>query len=259
MGAAAKSKMAYVDSQYLKVPRATPECPPSISDAVSTFTSTADYHPEPQLYMRNGLENVAPVRTPGTWSAEAKLTAQTGPTEIQCESHLNVADMPDLRDEWQALGGSPEHFLRKAACRGDVDLCRRALRSVDSIDDADTKGRSPLHHAAENGHTEVVRLLVVAGADVEAKDQLGRTALMYCAWYGHLLSLRYLCRSGRGNVEARCNVGMSALHFAAKYNCESCVVSLVQEFGANVNSVDDAGSTPKQYAEVEALSVARLL
>ena len=36
-------------------------------------------------------------------------------------------------------------------------------------------------------YCQVVRLLVVAGADVEAKDQLGRTALMYCAWYGHLL------------------------------------------------------------------------
>merc|ERR1712166_859355 len=91
--------MAYIDSQYLKVPRATPECPPSLSDSVSSFTGSTEYHPEARLYLRNGLEKVAPVLSPGKWSASSELVAQQAPTEVDCESHLNVHDMPDLRDE----------------------------------------------------------------------------------------------------------------------------------------------------------------
>ena len=74
--------MAYIDTQYLKVPRATPECPPSLSDSVSSFTGSTEYHPEARLYLRNGLENVAPVLSPGKWSATNKLVAQQAPTEV---------------------------------------------------------------------------------------------------------------------------------------------------------------------------------
>lgn len=66
-----------------------------------------------------------------------------------------MADLPDLRSQWEKAGGTPEQFLRKAAWRGDVPLCRRALRSVSSVDDADEHGRTALHCATESGHTEV--------------------------------------------------------------------------------------------------------
>ena len=36
-------------------------------------------------------------------------------------------------------------------------------------------GDTPLHRAAGAGHTEVVRLLVAAGANVAAKNAMGRT------------------------------------------------------------------------------------
>ena len=91
-------------------------------------------------------------------------------------------------------------------------------------------------------------MLCVAGADVEARDELGRTPIMCAAWVGHLnvsistyigkvtecwciKAVRYLARLARSNVEARSRVGMTALHFAARYNNESCVLALLQEFG----------------------------
>jgi len=39
--------------------------------------------------------------------------------------------------------------------------------------------------AAFDGHADVVQTLLNAGADVNAKDKTGRTALMYAASEGH--------------------------------------------------------------------------
>lgn len=42
----------------------------------------------------------------------------------------------------------------------------------------DDLGLTPLHIAARNGHAEVVRLLLAAGASVDAADKYGRTPLL---------------------------------------------------------------------------------
>ena len=74
--------------------------------------------------------------------------------------------MPELRNEWTKNGGTPEHCLRMAAARGEMQLLRKAIR-VALLDDADERGRSAMHAAAESGHVEVCRTLVIAGADKE--------------------------------------------------------------------------------------------
>jgi len=53
-----------------------------------------------------------------------------------------------------------------SAARGEMGLLRKAIR-VAVLDDSDDRGRSALHAAAESGHVEVARALVIAGADRE--------------------------------------------------------------------------------------------
>ena len=43
----------------------------------------------------------------------------------------------------------------------------------------------PLMWAASKGHTEVARLLIEAGAEVNAKDRIDATALTWAAFNGH--------------------------------------------------------------------------
>ena len=45
------------------------------------------------------------------------------------------------------------------------------------MDSRDLQGRSPLSHAARNGHSTVTRLLLKAGADPEALDRWGYSPL----------------------------------------------------------------------------------
>jgi ankyrin repeat protein len=49
----------------------------------------------------------------------------------------------------------------------------------------DMVGKTALHHAAENGHDEIVKILIDRGADVNTKDAAGRTPLDLAEFGGH--------------------------------------------------------------------------
>ena len=80
----------------------------------------------------------------------------------------------------------------------------------------------PLHWSARNGHLEVVRALIKAGADVNAKDNDGWTPLHYSAWNGHLEVARALIEAG-ADVNAKENGGSTPLHAAAEKGHKSVI------------------------------------
>lgn len=57
-------------------------------------------------------------------------------------------------------------------------------------------GDQPIHHAARNGDTEIVRLLIEHGADVNAKNTRGHTVLYCAGGHGHLEALQLLLLHG---------------------------------------------------------------
>jgi len=59
-------------------------------------------------------------------------------------------------------------------------------------------GRSdhPIHHAARNGDTAIVRALIEHGADVHARGHDGNTTLYCAAGHGHLDTTRALLDAG---------------------------------------------------------------
>ncbi|XP_046983215.1 protein VAPYRIN-like [Schistocerca americana] len=67
--------------------------------------------------------------------------------------------------------------LHWAACRGDVEAARLLVGAGAAVDARDDDGWTPLHYAALNGHAEVAAALLDAGADRRATTDGGRTAL----------------------------------------------------------------------------------
>ena len=97
---------------------------------------------------------------------------------------LNAA--PGLEDELAALAevaeDTPEGQLVLAARNGDEVRVGELLAEGAPPNAQESKnGHRPLHQAAEAGHTPIVALLLDAGADLEAQDGQGRTALMRAA------------------------------------------------------------------------------
>ena len=68
--------------------------------------------------------------------------------------------------------------LHGAAYNGCVG-CATALLDEGGafVDVANSRGFTPLHYAAQQGHAEVARILLAAGADPGARNNAGQTPL----------------------------------------------------------------------------------
>ena len=53
-----------------------------------------------------------------------------------------------------------------------------------------------LFSVTRNGNAEEVKKLIEAGADIEARENSGATALNLAAWNGHVAVVEYLLRAG---------------------------------------------------------------
>ena len=99
----------------------------------------------------------------------------------------------------QGLNGDGQSLLWQAAYGGNISRVRSLLSSgVQTLllDLPDISGYSPLHAASQEGHAEVARALLSAGARVDMQDNLGCTPLHRAAGAGHLGVLRALLSGG---------------------------------------------------------------
>ena len=75
--------------------------------------------------------------------------------------------------------------LIEAASKGDIDTVRTLLAKGADVNAEDNDGNTALMASAKNGHTNIVQVLLKQGADVNAKTKSGETALMIAKKMGH--------------------------------------------------------------------------
>ncbi|HJR57883.1 MAG TPA: ankyrin repeat domain-containing protein [Vicinamibacterales bacterium] len=108
----------------------------------------------------------------------------------------------------------PDSSLTNAIRQNDADAVRRALSRGRAELIADDTGTTLLMYAALVGSPEIIRLLVDHGAQVNASNRFGTTALM-CA-VSRTENVRALLERG-ADVKARTNNGGTALVAATRY------------------------------------------
>ena len=95
--------------------------------------------------------------------------------------------------------------------------------------------------AWRGGHSEVVNALIAAGAQVNAENVDGDTALTLSSFYGHIQVVKALITAG-ANVNAMNKAGDAALARALPFG-HSLVVTALLNAGADPNSTNQDGET----------------
>ena len=178
------------------------------------------------------------------------------------------------------MDSSTHEPLVSACIRGDLATVKRQL-----VDGADIEGiwRSctGLMWAAAEGHGDIVNLLLTVGADVNTRNEVNYTALLYaaetdqrdivltlldhgahtdvsiCNRYGETILL-LMARQGHGDIVTRLvqqgddihhtnRIGDTALYLAVS-NGHAPTVSCLLNLGAQVNTANVGGWTPLMMA-----------
>ncbi|XP_066436523.1 histone-lysine N-methyltransferase EHMT1 isoform X2 [Eleutherodactylus coqui] len=119
--------------------------------------------------------------------------------------------------------------------------------------------RTPLHAAAEMGHTDICHLLVQAGANLDNCSEDQRTPLMDTSENNHLETVKYLVKAG-ALLDPKDAEGSTCLHLAAKKGHYDVVKHLLTSDQMDVNCQDDGGWTPMIWAtEYKHVELVKLL
>ena len=151
--------------------------------------------------------------------------------------------------------------LHMAAAENKLDEVINLLASDAPIDVRDYNGRTPLQYGANAGHVEIARFLLSQGADVDARDDLGGTALHSCSARPSAAGMIELLLAEGATIDACCDRagGATPLHLAAQLGLLENV-SLLVEHGARIDEHDDCGFKPIDYArQSDQVEVVKLL
>ncbi|MEE2898421.1 MAG: ankyrin repeat domain-containing protein [Gemmatimonadota bacterium] len=145
------------------------------------------------------------------------------------------------------LSGTP---LVDAARRGEVELVRSMLDDGADVNAAQGDGLTALHASAERGHVEIAKLLIAAGADLDAETRIGHyTPLHLAGRGGHGHVVLALAEAGADVSRATSNTGVTPLHLAASAVGGERAVATLLDHGAAVNAREaSAGQTPLMFA-----------
>ena len=187
-----------------------------------------------------------------------------------------LKDNPDLVFSKDTNGWTPLHM---AAYEGHKDVAELLLANKAEVNAKDNSGVTPLHLAAGNrpqgrggipagqqsrgqrqgqhrqdafalggvgGHKSVAELLLANKAEVNAKDDNGKTPLHWAASAGSK-DVAELLLANKAEVNAKENHGRTPLHLAAAEGHKD-MAELLLANKAEVNAKDNHGDTPLHLA-----------
>jgi ankyrin repeat protein len=155
-----------------------------------------------------------------------------------------------------------------ASCASElVSLVELLLRLGADPTSVDDEGRTALHYAAGQGHSNIIKLLLARNSTLAAEKDEGseQTALHIAAKKGHARAVRVLLNQSIMPLDQKARYGITPLQFAAGCGSAEVVILLIGK-GAMVQAEDDKGKTALHWAaqgtvrsEVDYANVFRIL
>lgn len=132
-------------------------------------------------------------------------------------------------------------LLRHLVAKGDVDSVKQILKRHNCCNHADDEGRTALQIASASGSFGMLKTLLNAEARVDLASMMEQSPLLEAVYMGHLEIIKELLDKG-ADTEARNPKGWTAIHLAATWN-RTDMLSLLIEKGADLEAKDKEGRT----------------
>ncbi|MGF1515385.1 MAG: ankyrin repeat domain-containing protein [Elainellaceae cyanobacterium] len=140
---------------------------------------------------------------------------------LHCGIDVNATAAWQMRFGGEVWGGAIEVVstpIHSAAWNGNTEVVRSLIAAGADVDAGEPQEFSPMMAAAEVGALEIIGLLIDAGADVNTVTRCdrcrGETALTIAAEYGHAEVVERLIRAGADDTHPRYD-GRTAIDLAA--------------------------------------------
>ena len=154
---------------------------------------------------------------------------------------VNHAEHGDFTALHNAVYGV--HWHRIGVPEGYPDVVQVLIDAGADIEAKDDMGRSPLLHACCKGNLSIVKMLVEGGASVRATDYESETCLTLAAHHGHTETVRYLAGLPEVDINHKVMNKHTALH-RALLTRHSGVVQVLIDAGADIEAKDEEGGSP---------------
>ena len=144
--------------------------------------------------------------------------------------------------------------LVRAVKISDVDRVRTLMYANVNVNEKNYAGITPLTIAAEKGNMEIIKMLVEDGkAVVNDASSYGVTPIISAAAAGNTEVVAYLVKHG-ADVTAKDDLGKTALIYASGTDNAKLISNLIALDNTAVNLPDNAGNTPLIYAAQKGLN-----
>ena len=178
-------------------------------------------------------------------SSEGILTELIGRKDLEEDDYTSILVRMLASDEFKTMKlsksekpvselqyGAGNDHLRLAAKFGQLGIINRLLvNSSLDLNAAETDtGRTALHYAAENGHSNIVALLLAHGADSSLVDSDRRTPIFLATKATEPHCFHSLLRQGC-DISAKDLEGCTIVHHAAKNGNIAALIALKERLG----------------------------
>lgn len=198
---------------------------PLISSASNGYTKTVvallDHHA--QLEMQTVMDD----EEAGQWTAVGYAAINDHPDIVKL-----LVDAGAILSHKSQQGTTPLHLAAPATARVLLQHRKRL-----NIDERNNRNATPLYCAAGSKSSEVCRLLIDAGANLNLQEDDGHTPLNFAASDGNVELVKMLLQEGDCDRNLASHAGRTPLHYAAALAESLETVKLLVEGGADVSRV----------------------